>query len=708
MPAAGRGRLWRCVIVVLLAGGLDAGLHADEGFWPFGALPREAIRRAYGYTIDDNWLRELQRASVRFPGGSGAFVSRDGLILTNHHVALSTLSKVSTSDHDLVRDGFLAARRSEELRAPGLEVSVLEREEDVTARVQAAASPEDSTEDAYAFRRAAMTIIEQEATARTGLKSEVVTFFQGGRYYLHGYRRYTDIRLVFAPEFGIAFFGGDPDNFTFPRFCLDMALFRVYDDDGQPVTAEHFLRWSRTGVREGDLVFASGHPGPTQRLNTVAHLEFMRDVGMPFALSRMERRARVLRAYAHRGPEEARQVSDDLFEMENGLKSYRGQLAGLQSWALLNRRRAEESALRRAVERNEKFRDAYGSAWSAVARSRSALKGFLTEFAMIENGAGFASQLFWAAHDIVRMVDELRKPDAERLPEYTDARLPTLERKLYAATPIYPELEVARLSDSLDMLRQTLGADHPVVAQVLAGEEPASRAAAIMRGTQLADVEVRRRLVAGGPEAVAASQDTMIALARQIDPAARAIRRRYEDSVASVERDAYSRIAQAVFAVKGNRAYPDGNGTLRLTYGQVTGVGSGATRVAPFTYLGGLFARARAHSFSAPFDLPTRWKESRLRLDPAVPFNFTTTQDIVGGNSGSPVVNRQGELVGVIFDGNQQSLPGYFAYDGSVNRAVAVDVRTMALALREVYKADALIEELFSAPTPVTVTGAAR
>ncbi len=684
----------------------SAPLRADEGFWPFNAAPRDAIRQTYGVELTDAWLEHVRLASVRFGGACGSFVSPDGLVLTNHHVGLGAIQKLSTRERDLVQTGFHARSRAEELPAKDTELNVLVSMEDVTGRVNAAARPGLAQGEAYAARRAAMTAIEKESTEKTGLKSEVVTLYQGAQYHLYRYKRYTDVRLVFAPEFDIAFFGGDPDNFTYPRYNLDITLFRVYEN-GEPAKTDHYLKWSTAGAREGEVVFTSGHPGPTQRLNTVAHLEYVRDVALPGTLKFNTRRLGVLRRYAERGPEQFRQVKDEIFGLENAIKSQTGQLQGLRDAAVMARKEADEAALREAVRKDAALSATFGDPWKEIAAARRAVRGYAAPYEALEMGRGFTSRLFSFARWIVRAAAERQKPDTERLPEYTESRRPTYERMLLSPAPVYPAAEEAKLADSLAWLVDTLGADHEAVKAALQGQSPAERARALISGTTLASVDVRKGLLEGGAEAVKASSDPLIALALAVDGEARALRARYENEVVSVERDGYARIARALFAVKGTAAYPDATSTLRLSYGAVKGYEEDGRRVAPFTDFAGLYQRVDEKGGKAPWELPARWVERKASLDLTVPYNFVTTNDIVGGNSGSPVINARGELVGIAFDGNIQSLPGYFIYDGSVNRTVAVDARGIIEALESIYGAEALVNELLGRKPAAAPTASA-
>jgi hypothetical protein len=689
-------RLRAAAFVAALLVALPLVGHADEGFWPFNRIPRAAIKRAYGVDLSDAWIQRVQQASVRFPSGSGAFVSPDGLVLTNHHVAMDIITRVSSAERDYVKTGFLARDRAQEIKAPDLELVTLQTIEDITAQVNASVKPGMPSAEALAARRSAIAAIEKESEARTGLQSEVVTLYQGALYHLYQYRKFTDVRLVFAPEFDAAFFGGDPDNFTFPRYCLDMTIFRVYEN-GKPLQVKHYLPWSTTGTKEGEPVFTSGHPGTTQRLNTMAHLEYLRDLALPFNIDAYTRIRNALDTYGKEGTEQERQAKDLFFSLENTLKSWKGQLQGLQDPALMKKKQAAEQSLRAAVNTNQDFKTRFADAWDLVAKARRDLVPYSIERVMFDGGLGLYSDYFTYARTLLRWSTESQKPNGERLPEYTDARKPAIERQIGSATPVFPGLEKARLTASLALMRDKLGADHALVKVILAGKTPEDRASELVEATTLGDPAVRKALLAGGLAAVEASTDPFIVLARAIEPRARELRNRYDNEVLAVEREAYAKIAQAVFATAGDTAYPDATFTLRLSYGAVKGYVEDGKRVEPYTQIRGLYVRADQHGMKPPYKYPESWAKARSTINLNTPYDFVTTNDIVGGNSGSPVINARGELVGLVFDGNIQSLPGYFIYDAAVNRGIAVDVRGMTEALRKVYGAEALVNELLAA-----------
>jgi hypothetical protein len=639
-------------------------------------------------------LNKVRLASVRFNnGGSGSFVSPNGLVLTNYHIVESIVGEVSTPEKDLAKEGFVARTRAEEIKAPSLELNQLISIEDVTARVNGAVKANATDAEAFAARRAEITAIEAESTKATGLRSDVVTLYQGGLYNLYRYKKYTDVRLVFVPEFQAAFFGGDPDNFNYPRFNLDMALVRVYEND-QPVHPENYFKWSTTGTKEGSLVFVTGNPGTTSRLDTVAHLEEVRDTSLPMVIRVLERRETMLKKYMSLGEEQNRQGQNELNSVQNSLKVFRGQLKGLKDPALMARKMKEEQALRKAVAANPEWQKMYGGAWDAIAAAHKAYPSYVRERRIFDQASGFNTVLFNYARALVRMAVESQKPNAERLPEYTDARRASLELALFSPAPIHEDFEKLKLADSLGLMVELLGADDPLVKGVLAGKTPEQRADELISGTKLKDPEFRKSLARGGFEAIDASNDPMILVAREIDAKSREVRKRYETELAAVERANYAKIARALFETEGNKVYPDATFTLRLSYGAVEGYMENGKKVPAFTTFSGLYARSDAFKHEFPYNLPPRWIEKKSALNLNTPFNFVSTNDIIGGNSGSPTINQNGELVGLIFDGNIQSLVGDFMYDGSVNRAISVDSRGILEALKKVFNANEIVAEL--------------
>jgi hypothetical protein len=682
------------LVALLILSTFGPAARADEGMWTFNNVPRAEIKKRYGFDVTDAFLKHLQLASIRFNnGGSGSFVSPNGLALTNYHIVEDFVGEFSTPQKDYTKTGFLARTPAEELKIPNLELDVLESIEDVTDRVNAGVNAGMAAADAQAARRTAITSIEAESTKATGLRSDVVTLYQGGQYNLYRYKKYTDVRLVFAPEFQAAFFGGDPDNFNFPRFNIDMALVRVYEN-GQPVHPAEYLKWSTAGAKEGDLTFVTGNPGSTARLYTVANLEYLRDRTIPLLLRLLEHREAVLKAYMAQGPEQTRRAENELNSIQNSLKVYRGQLAGLKDQSLMARKQKEEQALRQSIAADPRRQKDYGDAFDAIANARKSFAPYERDRRFLDLAAAFNTNLFGYARSLVRFAAESVKPNAERLPEYTNNRMNALGAVLAADTPLYLDFEKMKLADSLAFIASEYGKDDPLVKRVLKGETPEARAAELIDGTKLKDAAYRTQLFKGGAEAVNASNDPMLELARSIDAEARAVRKRYEDEVVGVERGAYAKIAHALFETEGTRLYPDATFTPRLSYGAVKGYNENGKQITPFTTLGGLYERAAEHKFQFPYNLPQRWLDKKSSLDLKTPFNFVTTNDIIGGNSGSPTVNKNGELVGLIFDGNIQSLVGNFIYDESVNRAISVDSRAMLEVVRKMFDATELAAEL--------------
>ncbi|HEY2828083.1 MAG TPA: S46 family peptidase, partial [Pirellulales bacterium] len=651
------------------------------------------LKEKYSFEPSDEWLKNVQQAAVRFnSGGSGAFVSPEGLVITNHHVGADALQKLSTADRDLVAKGYLAKKREDELKCVDLELNVLVSTEDVTKRVNAAVKSEMNAAEAEKARRGAMNTIEKESLDATGLRSDVITLYHGGEYHLYRYKKYTDVRLVFAPEQAIAFFGGDPDNFEYPRYDLDICFFHVYED-GKPVKVEHYLPWSKAGAGADELVFVAGNPGRTDRLDTVRHLEFLRDRNYPSSLRTIFRREVMLSSYSERSLENARRAKDELFGYQNTRKARLGGLAGLQDPEIMQRKKENEKALRDAVAKNPDLKSDVG-AWDDISKAIDQWEKIYIDWALLENGNAFNSELFIIARTLVRMGEEDKKDNADRLREYRQSNRESMEQQLFSEAPIYDDLETVKLADSLSMFMEQAGADNEWVRKVLQGKSPQARADELVRGTRLKEVAIRKELASGGRTAIDGSNDPMILLARLIDSPAREVRKTYEEKVDEPMKQAYAKIAKAVFAVKGTDTYPDATFTLRLAFGQVKGYKQDGKSVPPWTTIGGAFQHADSHGSKSPFALPSSWLQPPRQLNMDTPFNFVSTADIIGGNSGSPVINRNGEYVGIIFDGNIQSLVLDFTYTDEQARAVSVHSSAILEALRKVYQADSLADEI--------------
>jgi hypothetical protein len=616
--------------------------------------------------------------------------------MTNHHVGADCLQKLGDKDHNYYRDGFHAKTRADEKRCHDLELNVLMSIEDVTERVNAAVGQGLNPEQAATARRKVMADIEKESLDKTGFRSDVVTLYQGGQYHLYRFKKYTDVRLVFAPEQQIAFYGGDPDNFEYPRFDLDICFFRVYEND-KPAKIEHHLAWSKNGALENELVFVSGHPGRTDRLATLAELEYLRDLGFPYILQRLFRWEVLLSAYSGRSEENARKAKELLFGVQNSRKARIGGLAGLLDPELMGQKKAAEKALREKVAKDPSLKDAQ-TAWDRIAQAEKTRAANIRKMTMFEGSrghtAGFHTTLFEIGRTLVRAAEELPKPGGERLREFRDSNLDSLKMELFSEEPLYNDYEQLKLADSLTWLCEQNAYGDPLLQQILAGKSPEARAAELVNGSKLGDVAERKRLYEGGKKAVDASNDPMIALAKLVDAEARAVRKIMESDVDEVKRQAYALIAKAKYAVEGASNYPDATFTLRLAFGTVKGYEEGGAYIPFQTTFEGLYLRAQEHHNKPPFDLPPRWVERKDKLNLTTPLNFVCTADIIGGNSGSPVINKDAQLVGIIFDGNIQSLVLDFIFTEKQARAVAVDSQGIVEALRKVYDAGGLADEL--------------
>lgn len=673
---------------------------ADEGMWLFNLPPTAQLKSKYGFDLTKSWLQHTQLSSVRFNnGGSGSFVSPDGLTFTNHHVGSECIQQLSTGGKDFLKTGFYAKTQADEAKCPNLELNVLEEIDDVTAKVNATVKPGMSVADQGQAQRAAMSAIEQQCTTETKLRCDVITLYSGAMYHLYKYKKYTDVRLVFAPEFQAAFFGGDPDNFEYPRYDLDVCFFRVYEND-KPAHLDNYFKWSTAGVKDGELIFVSGNPGSTGRLNTMAQLEFLGDTGYPLVLERLVRRDELLKKFSAESAENDKIAHEDLFSVENSLKAIRGYESGLKDNSLMAKKSAEESKMRQAIASDAAKKAEFGDPWAEIAKAMDTEKQFYLPLTYFERRAGFSGELAGYARILVRAAEERARPNGERLREYRDSALPSLEQDLFSTAPIYKSLERVVLADSLAEMKGKMP-DSALVKQFLDGKMPAELGQYLIDNTKLDDVAVRKQLYEGGKAAIEASTDPLIKLMQQIEPESRAVRKQYDDQVDAVVRQDGAAIAKIRFATKGTSTYPDATFTLRLSYGVMRGYtenGEGTvpkgTKLPYSTNFRGAFQHAADHGNKDPYQLAESWINAKSKIKLDTPLNAVETADIIGGNSGSPVLNRADELVGIIFDGNIQSLPWDFVYDDTIGRAIQVDSRGILEALRDIYGANSLADEL--------------
>ena len=674
---------------------------ADEGMWLFNEFPKDKVKATYGFEPTQEWLDHVRLSSARAPNGSSSFISPDGLIFTNHHIAQGCIHDLSVNGKDYMKHGFYAPTRADEPKCPGMEFVVLEGIDDVTAKVNAAVKPGMSDADSGKAQREAMSGLEKECS-HGDIRCDVVTLYSGALYQLYTYKKYDDIRLVMAPEFDIAFFGGDPDNFEYPRYDLDISFLRAYEN-GEPAKTKDYLTWSKTGVKDGELVFVSGNPGRTDRLFTVDQLNFLKDYQYPMVLASLKQRVDVLQKFAAQSEDNAREAEHDLFGLQNAYKAYTGYNGGLHDKALMDKKTADEKTLREYVNADAKREQQFGNPWVAISDAVDVQKQIYKPLNYLDNMGGFRGMLANYARTIVRAAGQKQKPSNERIRGYQDSALPTLEQRLFSTAPVYKSLEQVELAESLGEMRDVLGADNETVKIALAGKSPEERAKEVIEGTKLNDVAVRKQLYEGGQAAVDASDDPMIVLMRSVEPAALAVHQRNEDDVDSVLRKNAGNIAKAYFAQGGFSVPPDATFTLRLSYGAVKGYKLNGKKFPWFTTLGGAYQHAAEHGSKPPYQLPESWMKAKSSLNLKTPYDTVSTPDIIGGNSGSPVVDKNAEVVGIIFDGNIESLPWNFMYSDQVGRSIATDSRAIIEALKQVYHADALVNEITG--TPITTQG---
>jgi len=661
-----------------------ASLPAEEGMWPFNNIPVNEIEREYGVKLEEPWLEHVQKSCLRVSlGGSGSFVSPHGLVMTNHHVGAKAIYHLSTESEDLMEKGFLAEGLDGEIKCPNMYVDQLISIRDVTDEVNRTGLEDLTAAEREAKRKVAMAEIKEQAEETTGLHPEIVSLYQGARYHLYLYQRYTDVRLVMAPEKSIAFFGGDSDNFEYPRYDLDVCFFRVYQE-GKPLASADYLKWSSQGPQPSEPLFVAGHPGKTNRLFTAAHMQFLKEMDVSLLYSWLQERIRDFHHFSNESAENKRIAMQDLFSFENSFKVY----------SCLHRELAQSSMIQnKENQEQELFANTDSSAWTKLEAALEKAKPYYPTYMVLEGGGSHYSKLYgWAKH-LVRLSTERSLPNEERLKEYVEADLPTLELNLFSAEPVYKKLEKLHLLGSFRRAIKILGDEHPATQILLDGKTLEERVDSLLAATELQDIASRKRLY-DHPEEVGMSSDPFILLAKALDSQAREIRQKKEDELDSVQNESYAAIAKILFERHGESVYPDATFTLRLSVGSMEGYEEKGTYIEPMTTLGGIYDHAKAHGFLAPYDLPENWLAQQSVLKKSVPFNFVSTNDIIGGNSGSPVINQRGEVVGLIFDGNIHSIIWNFGFDSTKGRATSVHSEGIIEALKNIYGADDLVAEI--------------
>jgi hypothetical protein len=678
--------LARIVLLVGMASPLLLG--ADEGMWTFNNFPSHTVGTKYGFAPSQGWLDHVRLSSLRIAEGcSASFISPRGLVMTNHHCVLECVQQLSTAGENLVQNGFTAPTAAEERKCPVFELDQLLEIRDVTAAVHGAIAGKTGAAAATALH-AKQAELEKSCGSDPATLCQVVSLYQGGVYDLYHFKKYTDVRLVFAPEMSVAQFGGDPDNFNFPRFDFDIGLVRVYED-GHPISSPNYLKWSASGSKDGELVFVSGNPGGTSRQLTVSQLAFERDTALPSMIPAVSERRGLLERFLTESPERAREGEEPLFFVENTYKVLFGREQALLDPEFFGTKVGEEQSLRRAVDANPRLA-AYRSAWDEIAKIQKVrANDFDAQFA---TGLFRNSTLLSDAITLVRSAGQRKLPNGERLPQYTDQALARIQRNLAAPVPVFKDLEALELRWIFSEARRQLGVGDPLVVKMLGKESPEQLADRLVSGTELDQAGVREQLYNGGESAIEASTDPMIVLARGIEPDLLALVKQTQSEIDAPTRAAAERIAKARFAIYGSSIYPDATFTPRVSYGVVKGFADARGQmVQPYTTIGGLFKRATG---AAPFNLPRSWLDAESSLNPDTPMNLCTTNDIIGGNSGSPMINKDGEVVGLIFDGNIFSIGGDYGYDAAKNRAVAVDSRALLEGLGKVYHLTRIVEEI--------------
>ncbi|MBX9924516.1 MAG: S46 family peptidase [Rhabdochlamydiaceae bacterium] len=658
-------------------------LYGEEGMWPFSQVPKKKIAKTYGVEIDDQWLSQVQKSALRFStGGSASFISSQGLVMTNHHVGARVIHNLSSSKQNYLEEGFYAKLQEDELLCPNLYVDQLLAISDVTEEVQSRIASNLSFAEKEQAQKEICAEIQKKAFKDTGLQPEVVILYHGAKYHLYLYKRYTDVRLVMAPDSHVASMGGDIDNFEFPRYSLDVCFFRIYEE-GKPVHPESYFSWSSSGPQEGELLFVVGHPGKTRRMLTSDHLRFCQEVEIPMISHFLEDRLEKIAAFAKRGKEQERISSQERHSLANAYKVYQGLKKSFQNASPIALKQKKEAAFSKYSQKPRNL----------VKSSLEDSKSYVQSHFVLEGFGSNYSKLYGLAKTLVRMSEELKLPNEKRLPEYVDTELSKCEMKILSEEPFYPEWETMCLEAGLENLRSVLGASHPLMQQILQDASPQKTAKKIMESTSLYDLKTRS-LLYKNPDRVISSLDPLLLLAKAVDVYARQVRKVKEETLDPLQRECYTSIAEQEFDLYGDAVYPDATFTLRLSLGQMKGYEEKKKFIQPFTTWGGMYEHVKKHGFEKPYHLLFPWIAAQDSISKKVPLNFVSTHDIIGGNSGSPVINAQREWVGIIFDGNAHSIAWSYQFEEEKGRAISVHSQGIVEALQSVYHADRLVKEI--------------
>lgn len=666
---------------------IHTSLVAEEGMWPFNMIPTEHIQKEYGIKVDSAWIEHVQKSCLRLSaGGSGSFVSSRGLVMTNHHVGSSSIYQLSTGTSDLIKNGFYADSLEKELKCPHLYVDQLVSIRDVTDEVNQFSSLDTSSGDREKARLAAMAEIKKKAQDATGLQPEIVTLYQGARYNLYLYKRYSDVRLVMAPEVDIAFFGGDADNFEYPRYDLDVCFFRVYDN-GKPLVPDHYLKWNASGPKGEEGLFVVGHPGKTERMLTSDHLQFVKDILIPLYLRCLDDKRKAVLEFMAINDEQKRIGTDEMFHIENSRKAFTGIADGFNTLPIIADKQKYEQSLYGSTE-SPKYKP-----WQDLKKALSEARGYYPSYWVLEGrGSRYCRLYDWAKY-LVRAAEEKNKANGERLKEYTDTEIAVLEHSLFSTEPVYPQFEAVLMAQGLSRMVRILGEDNSIVKTVLAGKSPNERAAELINGSKLMDVNYRKQLYEN-PEALKNSTDSLIVFVKALDPSMRLARNQYRDQLEGVEKESYAEIAKIIFARYGESIYPDATFTLRMSMGKMKGYQEDGKAIEPLTTFDGLYKYAKAHDAKPPYALPSSWMATETAINKNTPLNFVLTNDVIGGNSGSPIINGKAEVVGLVFDGNMQSLIWDYKFTEIQGRSIGVHSRGILEALKSVYNYQPLVKEI--------------